>query len=122
MKYLVSISLILIYLLGSFQSSWVLLDFYWYRDDYTQKYCQFLDEGITQCRASCYLHNLLEEQQNEDAEDKIVSTQKIKIIELIKENEFLIANSSPGFTPLSGYCASQYHFDFNAIIFHPPKG
>ena len=121
MKYLFSISFILIYLLGSLQSSWVLIDFYWNREDYTQKYCQFIDEGITQCRASCYLNNLLEEKQNETAKAKIVSSQKVKIVEIVIDEEYTISDLSTGLQSPIGYCPSQYHFDFHALIFHPPK-
>lgn len=120
-KYLVSISLLLIYLTGSFQASWVLVDFYWNRDDYTQKYCQFLDEGMTQCRASCYLQDLLEEQQNNTSDAKIVSTQKVKIIESTTKEEIAVSRSLSGLFQHKKYLPSRYHFDFYPIIFHPPK-
>jgi len=113
--------MLLIYLLGSMQSSWVLMDFYWNRDDYTQKYCQLLDQGITQCRASCYLNNLLEEKQNETAKAKIVSSQKVKIVEIVINEELTISDLSTGLQSPIGYCPSQYQFDFHALIFHPPK-
>ena len=108
-------------MLGTFYSSWILVDFYWNRDDYTQKYCQLLDQGITQCRASCYLNDLLEEKHDETSNSKIASTHKVKIIEIGSDEELAISYSLSGLSPQMEYCPSQYHFDFYSVIFHPPK-
>lgn len=122
MKYLVSISLLLIYLAGSIQSSWILIDFYWNRDDYTQKYCLYLDEGITQCRASCYLENLLEDRQKDKSEAKLISSQQYKMSELIsyEKIDFVYLNTLE--TLHSFYNSGQYQFDFFHFVFHTPKG
>lgn len=121
MKYLISISLLTIYLFGTLQSSWVLIDFYWNRDDYTQKYCLFLDEGITQCGASCYLDKLLAEKEKEGSDAQIISNQKIKIVELSSSNEQDFSFLSTIQIQQQAYLAGQYHFDFHQLIFHPPK-
>ena len=121
MKYLCSISLILIYLIGTFQSSWILVDFYWNRDDYTQKYCQFLDEGVTQCRASCYLDDLLEQQQNKTSSEKITASQEIKISQIANDN-FTTLNDVFDFRKkASGDIPERYHFDYLPFIFRPPQ-
>lgn len=121
MKYLVSISLLLIYLAGSIQSSWILIDFYWNRDDYTQKYCLYIDEGITQCRASCYLENLLEDRHNYKSEAKLISSQQYKMSELIsyEKIDFIQLNNPENHQ--SFYNSGQYQFDFLHFVFHPPK-
>jgi len=106
---------------GLFQSSWILVDFYWNRDDYTQRYCQFLDEGITQCRASCYLDDLLEQRQNETSDTNILSTQKVKIIEFANADEINIHILSNIHDRLNGHKSDQYHYDYHQFIFHPPK-
>ncbi len=122
MKYLFSISFIIIYLVGVLQPSWILIDFYRNRDDYTQKYCINLDKGITQCRASCYLENLLEDQQNEKSDAKFISSQPYKMIELIgrEKTDFSIFSDNEKYR--SHYISDQYQFDFFHFIFHPPKG
>lgn len=121
MKYLFSISLILIYFVGSFQSSWVLVDFYWNRDDYTQKYCQVLDQGITQCHASCYLEELLKEEHNDSSEAKIISTQKIKVVEISSNQDINFQTLIKFNNHLKEYLSDQYQFDILHFIFHPPK-
>ena len=121
MKYVISISLLTFYLVGSLQSSWVLIDFYMHRDDYTQKYCRFLDEGITQCRASCYLNDLLEEQQKDAHNSAIVTAQQPKTLELFEQNPFSTAISF-SIQKQKIYCKpGNYQFDFQNLVFHPPK-
>ncbi|MCG8309965.1 MAG: hypothetical protein MI975_21395 [Cytophagales bacterium] len=121
MKHIFSISLILIYLVGTFQSSWVLVDFYWNREDYTQKYCQFLDEGITQCRASCYLDNLLEEQHNKTSSEKITASREIKISQIANDN-LATLNDVFGFQKRASCdIPERYHFDYLPFIFRPPQ-
>jgi hypothetical protein len=120
-KYLISISLILIYLAGTLQSTWVLVDFYWNRDDYTQKHCQFIDLGITQCRASCYLDNLLKEKEDKDSDAKIISNQKVKLVEITDGEKINIDQLYSSKAVRSGFIAHQYRYDFLPFIFHPPK-
>ena len=91
------------------------------RDDYTQKYCLYLDEGITHCRASCYLENLLENQQKNKTDATIISSQQREITELISQEKipfesFFILGKTSGF-----FDTGQYQFDFQKLIFHPPK-
>ena len=76
------------------------MDFYWNQNDYTEKYCQVLDKGITQCRASCYLDNLLEKKHKEPSEALINSQQKVKVVEITTE-----------------YMKNKYYFpdNFNAM-------
>jgi hypothetical protein len=80
-KNLLSIFFVGVYLLGSMQTYRVLIDFYWNRDDYTQNYCVNLDAGITQCRASCYLDKLLEEEKENEGSTQIALTKKLKSVE-----------------------------------------
>ena len=122
MKYVFSISLLLIYLVGSIQSSWVLIDFYWNRDDYTQKYCLYLDEGITQCRASCYLENLLKDQHKDKSEAKLISSQQYKMTELISYEKIDFSNLNKLEKHRFFYDSGPYQFDFHHFVFHPPKG
>lgn len=92
-----------------------------HRDDYTQKYCRFLDEGITQCGASCYLDELLEKQQKDAHDSAIVTAQQPKTLELfeqeraIKKNIFNIQKQKFYYKP------GNYQFDFQNLVFHPPK-
>ena len=121
MKYVFSISLLLIYLVGSIQSSWVIIDFYWNRDDYTQRYCRYLDEGITQCRASCYLENLIENQQENQLDANIITSRKIKIAEFIICSKIEFTTHFNIHKHHSNYIFDQYHFEYLQFIFHPPK-
>jgi len=107
--------------LGSLQSSWLLIDFYWNREDYTQKYCLLLDEGVTQCRASCYLDNLLEEKKKDPAKTHINSYQKVKIAEITHDEELSLHTFIGIQNYNAGYPPDGYHFDFHYSIFHPPK-
>jgi len=99
----------------------VLVDFYWNRDDYTQKHCQFIDLGITQCRASCYLGSLLEEKEDEDSDAKIISNQKVKLIEITNGEKINIDQLYSSRAVRSGIVARLYFYDFLPFIFHPPK-
>jgi len=98
-----------------------LIDFYLNRDDYTQKYCQLLDEGITTCRASCHLANLLEEQQNKKSDTKIISVEKVKLTEMTNQELsdlniwHTFENENIEIQP------NTYHFEYLHIVFHPPK-
>ena len=121
MKYLFSISFLFIYLLGTFQPSWILVDFYWNRDDYTQKYCLSLDEGITQCRASCYFENLLKNHQKDSPESTFISSLQYKMTELIRQENTDVIYNIKQEKHQSFYNSGQYQFDFCQLIFHPPK-
>ena len=121
MKYIFSIAFIFIYLAGSLQSSWVLIDFYMNRDDYTQKYCLYLDGEITQCRASCYLEKLQEKQQKGKTDSTIISSQQHKIIELISQEKISFKSFFKLVIISVFYDTGQYQFDFQKLIFHPPK-
>jgi hypothetical protein len=120
-KNFLSIFFIGIYLLGSMQTSWVLVDFYWNRDDYIQNYCVNLDAGITQCRASCYLDKLLEEEKGNSKNAQIALLKKLKSTEFSQnwiEVEREVEISQNRYT---SFYLNFYHFDFTDIIFHPPK-
>ena len=118
---MLSIFSLIIYLIGSVQSSWVLVDFYWHRDDYTQQYCHFIDQGITQCRASCYLDDLMDDQQNETSGTKIILIQKIQVVEIASEEYIDTTAHYLFYKQANRYIADYYQFDFHQLIFHPPK-
>ncbi|MCK5105388.1 MAG: hypothetical protein KAR17_21340 [Cyclobacteriaceae bacterium] len=99
-----------------------MIDFYWNRDDYTQKYCLYLDEGITQCRASCYLENLLKDQHKDKSEAKLISSQQYKMTELISYEKIDFSNLNKLEKHRSFYDSGPYQFDFLHFVFHPPKG
>ena len=120
MKYVVSISLLFFYLAGTFHSSWTLVEFYWNRDDYTQKFCQLLDQGITQCRASCYLEDLLDD-KSDTSGNKILSNHKIKITELTNFCDSYAIRVPFSMTGLIEHNPSWYAPDYYPVIFHPPK-
>ncbi len=121
MKYVFSISFLLIYLAGSLQPSWILIDFYWNQDDYTQKYCLYIDEGISQCRASCYLEKMLEGHQKDESEAKLISDQQYKMLEFLsyEKMDFLSINTVKNLQP--SYIIDPYQYDFPHFVFHPPK-
>ncbi len=121
MKYLISISLLLIYLGGAFHTSWTIVDFYWNRDYYTQNYCINLDAGITQCRASCYLQNLLEEKQQTDTEYHLKMVKKIETSELTNNSGGFLHYDEPSEKSNSIIYYHTYHFDYTDGVFHPPK-
>jgi hypothetical protein len=98
-----------------------LIDFYLNRDDYTQKYCLYIDEGITQCHASCYLETLLENQQQEESEAKLVASRQYKMTELINYENIDLSHLDKFEEQRSFYNSGQYQFDFSNYIFHPPK-
>ena len=121
MKYLFSISFLFIYLVGTFHSSWTLIDFYWHRDDYTQKYCRFLDEGITRCRASCYLEYRLKEEQQNTNEAKISSEEPYKITELSNRDIPNLNLLKKTIRHSVTYVADYYRLELPHFVFHPPK-
>lgn len=121
MKNFLSIFFVGIYLLGSMQSSWVLLDFYWNRDDYTQNYCINLDAGITQCRASCYLDKLLEEERENEGSAQIALVKKLESVEFPQSWIKAEAEIEVPQNTHAAFYRNFYHFDFTDIIFHPPK-
>ncbi len=84
-------------------------------------YCQYIDEGITQCRASCYLENLLEDQQKGKSNAKLISSQQYKMIELIsfEKIDFIHLNTLEKYQSI--YNFGQYQFNFLHFVFHPPK-
>jgi hypothetical protein len=121
-KRLISILFAGIYLVGFLQSYWVLIDFHLKRDFYTQQYCIKLDAGITQCRASCYLEKKLESKRQTDNDAQIVIVKNNKYLELPFEEKLNSAINSLEQSPKNGYYQNSYHFQFNHLIFHPPKG
>ncbi len=120
MKYFVSISLLVIYLAGTIQPSWFLIDFYMNREEMTRKFCVNLDKGITMCRASCYLENVKKERTKE-SDKKIVIPEKIKTVEVITQNQKqnLIPEAAITVVPLC--YVRHYTFTYLASVFHPPK-
>jgi hypothetical protein len=120
-KILLSIFFVGIYLVGSMQTTWVLTDFYWNRDDYTQKYCINLDAGITQCRASCYLERALNEADKNGSNAELVKTEKIRITEF-KVDQLLNFEHGEFLERLHfSLYGNTYKFEFAEFIFHPPK-
>jgi len=120
-KILLSIFFVGIYLVGSMQTTWVLTDFYWNRDDYTQKYCINLDAGITQCRASCYLERALNEADKNGSNAELVKTEKIRITEY-KVDQLLNPKHTKSLKQvLYLFYENTYKFEFSEFVFHPPK-
>ena len=111
----------LIYLFGSWPSTWILIDFYSHRDAYTQKYCRYFDEGITQCRASCYLEQLLEKEQNDQPEAYFVSSQPFKMTEQVKNENFIFGHLYNPAKQQHPYQCILYQSGYAKYIFHPPK-
>jgi hypothetical protein len=120
-KNLLSIFFVGVYLLGSMQTYRVLIDFYWNRDDYTQNYCVNLDAGITQCRASCYLDKLLEEEKENEGSTQIALTKKLKSVEYPQNWNNVESEIEVPQHMHAAFNRNFYHFDFSDIIFHPPK-
>jgi hypothetical protein len=120
-KNFLSIVFLSIYLGGSLQPSWTLIDFYWNRDDFTQKYCVNLDMGITQCRASCYLEKLMEEDRKNDYGVFVSMVKKFKTTEFNNQQLITIKpNERHGIGETTADPAF-YFFDLAKAVFHPPK-
>lgn len=120
MKYIVSIFFIVIYLLGVFQTSWTLIDFYWKRDYYTQNFCVNLDAGITQCRASCFLEKKLASERDDSSNPEIALVKTSKSVELsFQEMYSNLADQKD--KSETGFLEDSYNFEYSYKIFHPPK-
>jgi hypothetical protein len=120
-KNILSILFLTIYLAGSLQPSWTLIDFYWNRDDFTQKYCINLDKGITQCRASCYLEKLLEEERKNDYGVFVSMVKKLKTTEFDDQQQIAIKPNDRNAPEQTATDPAFSHFDFTKAVFHPPK-
>lgn len=110
-----------IYLSGSFQSSWTLIDFYWKRDYYTQNYCVNLDAEITQCRASCYLEKKLTSENEDSSNPEIALVKNSKFVELPVQELLDQSIIKMDTSDLLNYHLDNYKFEFSYKIFHPPK-
>ena len=121
MKNFLSILFLGIYLAGSLQPSLTLIDFYMNRDDFTQKFCVNLDKGITQCRASCYLTKLLDEEQNNNGNDYLSMVEKIKTTEYSNHQRPTIKPDDEPASDKVTISPASYRSDFSMAIFHPPK-
>lgn len=120
MKYLISISLLIVYLAGSIRSSWTLIDFYIHRDDLTMKYCRFLDQGITQCRASCYLESLLAEEEKTNPSTKILPTQITKTIEITYSEVMDLVHVDSNRKTYNERCVVLHADEHFSPVFRPP--
>ena len=120
MKYLVVISLLIIYLASAFQSSWTLIDFYMNRDDFTNKYCEFLDQGITQCRASCYLEKIMSHEENGESKSQILPSYKTKVVEIICGEVTNLIPVYVGKETYQQYYSKPYTEEFRSTVFRPP--
>ncbi len=120
MKQFLSIALLLTYLSGLIQPNLTLIDFYLHRDDYTQRFCERLDEGITTCRASCYLDKLIAEAQKTQNPNKLVVVEKGKLPELICQNS--IDKKVPQVEITTSETATELQNQGGVrCVFHPPK-
>jgi hypothetical protein len=119
-KQLLSFGLLLTYISGLIQPNLTLIDFYLYRDDYTLRFCEKLDEGITTCRASCYLDKLIAESQKADNPHKLAVVEKVKSPELVCHipTEKRILQTTATGSETVRELRSQGGI---ACIFHPPK-
>jgi hypothetical protein len=115
-----SIIFVVTYVASAVQPHLTLIDFYLKRDFYTQNYCINLDAGITQCRASCYLQSLLEEEQN-DNDAEIVVLKKLKSAENLTQNEDRDFKSDSIPIVHNTNYDHNYRLDLATSIFHPPK-
>ena len=121
MKNFFSIFFLVIYLAGFLQPSWTLVDFYMNRDDFTQKFCVNLDKGISQCRASCYLEKLLDEEQSNNGGVYLSMVEKFKIIEYSNHQRLTVKPDVEQVSDKAIIKPAKYLFDFSRAIFHPPK-
>jgi len=108
-------------MIGIVQTSMVLVDFYWNRDDYTQKYCTALDQGITQCKASCYLYEMLEDSQDEASIAQISHVEKINLAQLTFDESISLSLNEMLEQTIEEYKSDNYYYDFHRFVFHPPK-
>jgi hypothetical protein len=119
-KQFLSIALLLTYLSGLIQPNLTLIDFYLHRDDYTQRFCERLDEGITTCRASCYLDKLIAEAQKTQNPNKLVVVEKGKSPELI--SQIFIDKQVPQVEITTSETAKELQSQGGVpCVFHPPK-
>jgi len=119
-KQLLSVALLLTYLAGFVQPNLTLIDFYLHRDDYTLRFCERLDEGITACRASCYQDKLIAEAQKAENPNKLVIVEKVKSPELVCQNapDKLVMQVETTNRETASELQSQGGIH---CIFHPPK-
>jgi hypothetical protein len=120
-KSILSVLFLSIYLVGFLQPSWTLIDFYWNRDDFTQKYCVNLDKGITQCRASCYLEKLLEEDKKNDYGVFVSMVKNLKTTEYNNQQRIAVKPNDMHVSEQTAIYPAFYSFDFTRTVFHPPK-
>ena len=112
----------IIYLAGTMQSSWTLIDFYWKRDYYTQNYCINLDAGITQCRASCFLENKMAMEREESSNSEIAVSKTSKSVECPSKELQTLFLGLKDISIEMEYPEDLYKFEFAHQVFHPPKG
>jgi len=101
---------------------WTIVDFYWNRDYYTQTYCVNLEAGITQCRASCYLQNLLEKEEQQDTKFHLTPVKKIESSECTNNIAGSLDYEKQPEQSNSIIYYQIYHSDYADGVFHPPKG
>ena len=121
-KSLITTGCLLAYLAASLYQSWIMVDFYWHRDDYTQQYCKFLDEGMTMCRASCYLSEQLQPTQEGEREATIKALPKIKTAQIEHKASVKMAYPTTSLREFSIRIEDFYQYEEVFEFFRPPKG
>jgi hypothetical protein len=77
--------------------------------------------GITQCRASCYLEKLLEEDQKNDYGVFVSMVKKFKTTEFNNQQRIAIKQKESRRAEKTATDPVFYYFDFAKAVFHPPK-
>jgi hypothetical protein len=120
-KNFVATFFIFTYLIAVFHTSLILVDFYWNRADYTAQYCVNLDRGITTCRASCYLAERLEQEQEKKGTPQIALSKNQRTAEFSYQPEVFIPEMDDSETLAETIYQDNYFFDFTTFVFHPPR-
>jgi hypothetical protein len=121
-KYLISISLLIVYLVGFLQTSWDLTNLYWDKHDFNQEFLHFLDQQISQCHASDYVDEVLQQRDDKGSNAKIIITQKVKLVEFASTEKISLEANAHFINQDKSCISDPYQYDYLKLIFHPPKG
>ena len=122
MKSFTSALLVIIYMTGMLQTSRDLTNLYWDNHDFNQEFLHFLDQQISQCHASDYVDEVLQQRDDKGSNAKIFITQKVKLVELVSTEKISLEANAHFITQDKSCISDPYQYDYHKLIFHPPKG
>lgn len=102
LKRTLSISFLVIYLVGFIQPALPMIEYYMFKESISELFCEERNNPESDCEGACYLSNQIEDQDNQDRPENLLNTDDVLV--LMPVSAFQFPRHDP---PFAGYLYSS---------------